>query len=130
MAFLSIRPSAVRDFRLDDQDSTVFHLGLLDVSVRVYVSQFAPSKDDPDQNYFYAYTEAIRFGLRGWTGMLDGPAGVDVSFRTQSVYIPKLGRREVVAEDLMNSLPLEWVSKLGQEIIAMNYLDEQDQKNS
>ena len=139
MAIIAININKVVPFSLlsDSGDNkTVFNLGVIDSLTRSYIDDQhleLRKKDNGDPKLediaiHDKYVQFVRFGLRGWENFKDAE-GKDVPFETVEVVIPRLGKKTVVSEDCLKKLELMNIVELGIQILNINHVKAEDQKN-
>lgn len=72
--------------------------------------------------------EAVRVGLKGWENFI-GPDGNSIPFKTIKRDVGGT-RRDVVADELLDMIPLDVVNELADEILQGNLLSEEEAGNS
>jgi len=122
------------------EDKTVFHLGVLDGSLRAYLNDDAISFAINNKGDDAASTVkgkgnqlkllTVRFGIRGWENLRNKKQEV-VPFETQSIPLPGIdgGNRQGVSQVAFKAIDPDWYDELAAEIMRTNQTTEEERKN-
>ncbi len=123
---------------LDKDNSTVFHVGLLDSHSRAYIEDQTTSFEfssknpkDPAKANINASKRnllVVKFGLKGFDNFLDPRDRKPLKFDTVSTAIN--GKNySAVADEIIAMLPKALIDELSEVILAENSLSEDEEKN-
>ncbi|TAK57874.1 MAG: hypothetical protein EPO24_09405 [Bacteroidetes bacterium] len=120
------------------EPKTLFILGIIDgvllSAIEDSQTQFAVSNGsgsaapDISVNLHGKNVQIVKFGLRGWENLKD-KKGNDVQFKSQTLYVPKVGTRASVHDDSMKRLSKEVISELAAEILKASEFTKAEEKN-
>lgn len=107
---------------------TIWELGLFDsfIAAKLQSLIYNNSKAVQEQgssDITEVVFEFVRHGLKG-------VKNYNIPFQTEEINVPKIGKRTVASDEFLRTLKLEWVIELYTELLTMNFLTEQDSKNS
>ncbi len=122
----------------DKDNSTIFHVGLLDSYLRAYIEDQTTSFEfssknpkDPAKANINASKRnllVVKFGLKGFDNFLDPRDKKPLKFDTVSTAIN--GKNyTAVTDEIISMLPKALIDELSEVILAENSLSEDEEKN-
>lgn len=133
MAVRAVDPQATIEYSLKadtGEDRTVFVLGVMDARLRRYVMDHASrlsGEGKQTETTFSAGTWAwltVKYGLRGWRGLLNAAGGVLEEAFDQ---VPVHGKSyQAVADRVLDVLPVDVLDELAGRISQLNTFGEGD----
>ena len=139
MSSKGINLHEVKDFVIpgDKNKPTIWKIGVLDSRIRAKldddttVFSISPGNVNETNTHLKAShknLETVRFGLKGFDNFLD-EKGKPIKYSTEIINI--FGKSyTIVAQSILDIIPMTVVSRLAQEIIKENILSEKEIKNS
>jgi len=121
------------------EDRTIFLLGVLDSKLEFFLADKTKSfglntksqEDSPATIHLEIDVHnwrVVKYGLKGWKNFKNPKTGEDYPFRTQVENIQGVGPRNAVHADSLDLLkPI--IKELAKEILQINKVTEQDEKN-
>jgi len=119
-------PDARVNVKLDESDSSpVIIIGMIDTSARAHIL-------DLMKDQFLTFADRIRLtrhGVKEWALVVDKNSQ-PVKFETEEVYIPGIGKRNVMSEKCLNYLSEKMLAKISTAVLELNFELEDKEKNS